>query len=177
MAAPAGQGPARHTPAPDRRRDGAAAERQLLAVLLSSPDWLAQARETVSEAWFEVPAYRAIYGLLLVCGVDPGTIVERLPEGSQAHWTDLLRRAGELAGQQVDQIYVGACQLLEARPYLREYDALMARLRAAPATEQATLADETQRQMDELKRRFPDAWQRHNVRTRANLAAARRPSP
>jgi DNA primase len=177
MAAQAGLGAPRPAAAPGRRRDGAGAERQLLSVLLSSPDGLVQARETVSETWFEVTAYRAIYSLLLAHGVDPGMIAEHLPEGSQALWTDLLRRAGELAGQQVDQIYVGACQLLEARPHLRAYDELMERLRAAPPAEQAALADEKQRHMDELKRRFPDAWQRHNVRSRANLAATRRPSP
>jgi len=155
-------------------RDGARAEQQLLLLLLAGASWRERARDIVPAEWFESAEYREIYGALLGRrSEDPVALTETLSPAALPVWAELQASAAQLGGQQLDQIYEGACQTLEARPHFRALEALSQRMRVATPDEQTALADEKQRRLQELKDRYPQAWQQRSGWRRLRSGARR----
>jgi hypothetical protein len=98
---------------------GTSAERALVTLFLNDPDWLERARREVPISWFERPALREIYALLLD-GVEPAALGDRLSEVGIAAWQKLLTGAAE-SRVDPDRTFTDATQKLEARPLFREY--------------------------------------------------------
>jgi DNA primase len=144
---------------PSLQRDGARAEQQLLRLLLSSEPWLERARESVPVEWFEGTEYREVYAALLQHRTGDPAAPDALSPAARQVWADLLTQGAELGGQQLDQIFEGACQTLEARPLFRALEALAERIPQATPEAQAVLAEEKDHLIQELKERFPVAWQ------------------
>jgi DNA primase len=151
---------------PSRRAEGfgSRAERQLLRVLIASPEWRDRAREEIEPALFEQVAHRELYES--VRRLPPGAPDDQLPDGlsaaAAAVWVELRESAAELGASDLDEVYTRALQTLQARPPYRAIIAL-------------TDPGEKQRRLEELDRKYPAfASVRRYVRA---AQTARRRSP
>jgi DNA primase len=156
-------------PAP-RRRDGEAAERGLLSVILHDPIWLDRARREVPPEWFEGPPLRELFDRLRAPGGERG--LGEVPEGvsgeAQRVWAELKALEPNLAEQDTDDLFVRSCQVLEARPLFREFEQLASRIRRAPTESKGALLAEHQERKEELEQRFPREWYRRHFRRRVS---------
>lgn len=143
----------------ERLRYGAAAERNLLAILISSLEW--RARNDLRPDWFEREEYRVIFGRL--CESPEGHLSsdfpEQLPVEARRIWSGLVETANYLKGQKIDEIYEGARQTLESRFEFRRLFVLEGMLKASSEDVKAKLAMEMSRLVKELSERFPIAWE------------------
>ncbi len=123
---------------------GGRAERELLRVMLSDPEWRARARNEVASALFEHPVNRELFDAL--CRLPTTGSADAMPEGlsesAAALWSRLRESALPLSGEMADELYTRTHQTLEARPRYREIEPL-------------TDPGEKQRQLEDLDRRYP----------------------
>jgi DNA primase len=156
-------------PAP-RRRDGEAAELALLSVILYDETWLERARNEVPPEWFEGPSLQELFDCLRAPGGERAQ--REVPEGvsdeARRVWADLKALDPDLAEQDVDDLFVRSCQVLEARPLFREFEQLASRIRSAPTETKGALLTEHQERKQELERRFPGEWYRRHFRRRVS---------
>jgi DNA primase len=152
------QGGASWQPRPSLRRDGARAEQQLLRLLVTSQRWLDRARDAVTPDWFEGPENREIYTALLTHPSGDASVVEGLSPAARQVWADLQAEPSGLSVEQLDPVFEGACQTLEARPLFRALEAINQRLLSAPPAEQGTLAEQKDQMVQRLREHFPQAW-------------------
>jgi DNA primase len=142
-------------------RDGARAELALLRLMVASGEWRERARESVPEEWFESPVHRELFDSLRgVRGDGPAPAPEGVTPGAALRWSRLAAAAAEGGGEAQDQTFEGACRVLEARPHFRRLDQLNARLRGARQDEHALLASEKLTLVAELRKQFPEEFER-----------------
>ncbi len=151
---------------PSRRRDGEAAERALLGVLLHDPAWLERAREEVRPEWFEGPSMRELFERLRAPGGERGQAEAPagMSEAATRVWAELKALEPELAEQDTDDLFVRSCQVLEARPLFREFERLGDQIRTAPEEEKSALLAQHQERKRDLEQRFPGEWYRRHFR-------------
>jgi DNA primase len=143
---------------PSLRRDGARAEQQLLRLLVSSDRWLSRARDSVSPDWFEGAENREIYAALLTHPSGDPAVSEGLSAAARQAWADLRGEPSGLSDEQLDPVFEGACQALEARPLFRALEAVNQRLQSAAGAEQGSLVEQKDELVHQLKEHFPEAW-------------------
>jgi len=148
------------------RRDGESAERALLRVMLHDSSWLERARRDVRPEWFEGAALRELFENLSAVGGERGH-AEAPPgvsEGAARLWAEFKAVEPELAQQDVDDLFVRSCQVLEARPLFREFERLASQIRNAPEEKKGALLAQHQARKQELEERFPGEWRRRHFR-------------
>ena len=108
------------------RPHGAAAERDLLRVILHFDGWLERAREEVRPEWFEGLETREILDLALGAADRqvPLDRVERLSPAAQLLWNDLMAPMPGVDEPGAADMYLGAREYLEARPAFQEFDSI-----------------------------------------------------
>jgi DNA primase len=156
----------RRTPQAAGRRDGESAERALLRVILHDPSWLERARQEVRPEWFEGPALRELFERVSGVGGErgQGEPPPGVSEGAARLWAELKALEPELAQQDVDDLFVRSCQVLESRPLFREFERLASQIRSAPEEKKGTLLAQHQARKQELEERFPGEWRRRHFR-------------
>lgn len=158
--------PVRQRAEPPPRGDGVRAEQALLRLMVARGEWRARARKSVPAEWFEAPGHRALFERL--CQVE-GDGAAPPPEGLDppvaARWARLLSEATAIPAERQDDLYVGACDRLAARPLERELLATDARIaRAGSPEERRALVERKATLMDTLRRDHPSASQRYGYR-------------
>ncbi|MGH7533340.1 MAG: hypothetical protein ACREL4_08630, partial [Gemmatimonadales bacterium] len=152
--------PSAHPPLRPSARARSGAERNLLGVLLASPDWAQRARsDGIKAEWFERPEYREIFAQLVAGAALP----EALSDGAQLVWQE-LKGTEQGEPENAGDVYEAAREALEARPLLRQFDALQAQIDIAAPDEVEALLKHKEEMRSELQRRFPNEWQRRPLR-------------
>jgi len=149
------------------------AEGELLRIMLLGDPWLELARRQVDPAWIRTPGARELFRALLEHGetLIPGSDVE-LSEPAFALWDRLRARMGELATQDVQSIFDGVWQKLAARPLIMEYVKLRSQLVAGTDLEKSDIMGELKRRKQEIRERFPLAYEKWMFR---RTSRSRRP--
>jgi len=113
-------------------------EKELLAILVQHPSWIARAMSEVPLEWVESPILRELYDAMRTSPDEVGTagFLERLSETGQRAWRKLSAVEAKYGTTDPDQTYVACCQALEVRPLQRELDALEARRKAGVPSDQ-----------------------------------------
>ncbi len=156
----------REVPDTPPRGEGVRAEQALIRLMVASGEWRRRAREAVPPEWFEVPGYRRLFELLREVGADGSAPV---PEGLDpvlaARWAKFLAEVSAIPAGRQDEVYVGACDRLAARPIERELLATDARIAGAtdPA-ERRALVERKAALMETLRRDHPSASRRYGYR-------------
>ncbi|HEU5359363.1 MAG TPA: DNA primase [Gemmatimonadales bacterium] len=141
-----------------RRRSGD--EKSFLRVLLALPEWRERARQdAVKPEWFERKEYREVFAQLLAGAALP----DALSDEAQLAWSELQASAHGLT-ENAGDVYEAAREALEARPLLRQFDALQAQIDVAGPDELEVLLRRKEEMRADLKRRFPNEWQRRPLR-------------
>ena len=167
-ALPESAGPAREAAEPLRavegaapRRDGARAELAILRLMVASAEWRERAAEGVPPDWFELPAHRELFEYLAhTRGEGPAPVPEGLAPEVSDRWGRLLALAAQTATEAQDSVFDGACRVLEARPHFRRLEQVTAQLARAQPPEQADLVREQMALNAELRRQFPEEFER-----------------
>jgi DNA primase len=143
--------PAAPPAAPGRSpaRVGAAAELELLRVLVSHEPYRERARSEVRTEWFEDASNRELFEALVAAAdsAPAGDVAAALSPRGQEMWVRLKERGESLTDALADDHYASACETLELRPLWRDYE------RMPPGT-----ARMSRRQ--ELQSRYPRAFQK-----------------
>ncbi|MGH7590541.1 MAG: DNA primase [Gemmatimonadales bacterium] len=135
-------------------------EKNLLRVLLALPEWRERAaHDAIRPEWFERKEYREIFAQLVAGAALP----DALSEEAQVAWSELQEAAHGLA-EHAGDVYEAAREALEARPLLRQFDALQAQIDIAAPDEVEALLRHKEEMRIELQRRFPNEWQRRPLR-------------
>ena len=161
------RGPA---PPPQPGIDGGRAELALLRLMATSGEWRERAAEGIPAEWFERGLHRELYEVLRQLG---GEGAAAIPEGTEpalaALWGRLMAAPPT---PRDDLIYEDACRVLEARPHFRRLDDLNGRLDRTGGEEQAALMREQLALNADLRKRFPEEFERRygwrRLRRRAN---------
>lgn len=163
---PAPPPPERTAPESPIRGDGARAEQALLRLMVASGEWRQRARESVPAEWFEVPGYRRLFELLREVGEDgPAPVPEGLEPPLAARWSRFLAELATIPAGRQDEVYVGACDRLAARPLERELLATDQQIaRATDPAERRALVERKATLMATLRRDHPSASQRYGYR-------------
>jgi DNA primase len=172
-APPAGSGArlrAETTRRPEARRRVSSAERDLLRVLIKDRDWLVRAAAEVPAEWFETPELREVYETLKRSPENAGSglFLEQLSPPARQAWAWLDSIEPKYGAPDPDRTYVDACRTLEARPLVRQLNALTRKLReeaaglAAPDFD--ALIQERTRLKQELTSRFPEEMLKRPIR-------------
>jgi hypothetical protein len=144
-----------------RRRNGP--ESKLLCAMLAAPEWIAKAREEISPSLLESARLREVFEAL----VGSDTYTDQMPAGlspdAASAWSYLKESAQERSTGDAATIYDRAAQILRARPYYREMDAV-------------TDPGEKRRRRADLRARFPaaDAWYEYQKAASRESRAVRR---
>jgi DNA primase len=142
------------------RTDGARAELAILRLMVASEEWRARGAEAVPAEWFEHPVHRELFDRLReVRGEGPAPPPANLSPAAEARWSRLLGVAQETRAQAQDQVFDGACRVLQARPHFRKLEQVSARLSQAPPDEQSALLREQLALNAELRREFPEEFE------------------
>ncbi len=171
--APSGAGPGQRVEVarrPPVRRRVSSAERDLLRVLIKDRDWLVRAAAEVPPEWFETPELREVYESLKRSpeNVGSGLFLEQLSPPARQAWAWLDSIEPKYGVPDPDRTYVDACRTLEARPLVRQLNALTRQLReqaaglAAPDFD--ALIQERSRLTQELTSRFPEEMLKRPIR-------------
>ncbi len=156
---------------PARPRAGAHAEREVLRVVMHYDGWLERARNDIPPEWIEGPAAREVYTALLDAGPDlAAERLESLSEPARALWEALTVPSG-LEERQAGDSYEAARQMLEARPHFRQYYRLSRQLRIAAGEEKDALFVQKNAMRQDLRRRFPGAFDRFMMRRHSGRRA------
>jgi DNA primase len=155
---------------PAVRRRVSSAERDLLRVLIKQRDWLVRAATEVPPEWFETPELREVYESLTRSPENAGSglFLEQLSPSARQAWAWLDSIEPKYGAPDPDRTYVDACRTLEARPLVRQLNALTRRLReqaaglAAPDFD--ALIQERTRLTQELTSRFPEEMLKRPIR-------------
>jgi DNA primase len=155
---------------PAVRRRVSSAERDLLRVLIKERDWLVRAATEVPPEWFETPELREVYESLTRSPENAGSglFLEQLSPSARQAWAWLDSIEPKYGAPDPDRTYVDACRTLEARPLVRQLNALTRRLReqaaglAAPDFD--ALIQERTRLTQELTSRFPEEMLKRPIR-------------
>jgi DNA primase len=155
---------------PAVRRRVSSAERDLLRVLIKERDWLVRAVAEVPPEWFETPELREVYESLTRSPENAGSglFLEQLSPSARQAWAWLDSIEPKYGAPDPDRTYVDACRTLEARPLVRQLNALTRRLReqaaglAAPDFD--ALIQERSRLTQELTSRFPEEMLKRPIR-------------
>jgi len=172
-APPAGSGArlrAETTRRPEARRRVSSAERDLLRVLIKDRDWLMRAVAEVPAEWFETPEFREVYETLKRSPENAGSglFLEQLSPPARQAWAWLDSIEPKYGTPDPDRTYVDACRTLEARPLVRQINALTRKLKeeaaglAAPDFD--ALIQERSRLKQELTSRFPEEMLKRPIR-------------
>lgn len=148
------------------RGDGARAEQALLRLMVASGEWRQRARQSVPTEWFEVPGYRRLFELLCEVGEDgPAPVPEGLEPPLAARWSRFLAEVATIPAGRQDEVYVGACDRLAARPLERELLATDQQIaQATDPAERRALVERKAALMATLRRDHPSASQRYGYR-------------
>ncbi len=131
-------------------------ERQLLQLLLSSPEWRARARERLAADLFDDDIHRRIYDLLRE-DRPPGP-AEPPPAAApevRARWLRYLEAGAPAADSAADQFFADACSMLEARPHLRRLKEIARRLAEARGPTLDRLIAEQRELKAMLEQKYP----------------------
>ena len=170
---PSGSGPrprAETTRRPEARRRVSSAERDLLRVLIKDREWLERAAVEVPAEWFETPEFREVYETLKRSpeNVGSGLFLEQLSPPARQAWAWLDSIEPKYGAPDPDRTYVDACRTLEARPLLRQLNALTRKLKeeaaALAAPDFDALIQERSRLKQELTSRFPEEMLKRPIR-------------
>jgi DNA primase len=173
QAAPSGAGSGPRvevTRRPAVRRRVSSAERDLLRVLIKERDWLVRAVTEVPPEWFETPELREVYESLTRSPENAGSglFLEQLSPSARQAWAWLDSIEPKYGAPDPDRTYVAACRTLEARPLVRQLNALTRRLREQAAGLAASdfdaLIQERSRLTQELTSRFPEEMLKRPIR-------------
>ncbi len=158
--------PERVIPDPPVRGDGARAEQALLRLMVAGDEWRERARQSVPVEWFEVPGYRRLFELLReVRDAGPAPVPEGLEPPLAARWSKFLAEVAAIPAGRQDEVYVGACDRLAARPLERELLATDQKIASATdAAERRALVERKAALMATLRRDHPSASQRYGYR-------------
>ena len=150
----------RAVPAPraSGRALGSVQERSVLRVLVHFDSWLERAREDIPPEWMEGPENRELYVALVTRGDRelPVEVLDKMTVGARTLWTEINNPMPEADAMAAGDIYEGARQYLQARPYFREYQDFLQRSESE-GQNNTTLLEDQKARLDELKRRFPKA--------------------
>ncbi|HTS89049.1 MAG TPA: DNA primase [Gemmatimonadales bacterium] len=162
----------------DPRREGARAELALLRLMASDSAWRSRVLDAAKPEWFETPVHRELFDALRSHpDGETGTVPEGLSPLAAARWARLVAAPADRDTKVQDQVFDGACRVLEARPHFRRLDQLSARLTEASPEDQAALFRERRALLDELRGRFPDDFtQRYGWRRLRRRAGRGRPN-
>lgn len=138
---------------PNGRPLGSVQERSVLKVLVHYDGWLERAREEIPGNWMESPETREIFAALLARGDRelPVEVLEAMSAAARALWSELKQPFAGVDQMAAGDVYEGARQYLEARPFFREYQEFLQK------ADRATLLEQQKRKLEELKTRFPKA--------------------
>jgi DNA primase len=152
------------------RRRVSSAERDLLRVLIKDRDWLTRAAAEVPAEWFETPELREVYESLKRSPENAGSglFLEQLSPSARQAWAWLDSIEPKYGAPDPDRTYVDACRTLEARPLVRQVNALTRKLREQAAGLAASdfdaLIQERSRLIQELTSRFPEEMLKRPIR-------------
>ena len=157
-------------PPPQPKNDGGRAELALLRLLVASGEWRERAAEGIPPEWFESGLHRDLFEALRRQG---GEGVAAIPEGTPpalaAFWGGLMAAPPTASD---DLLYEDACRVLESRPHFRHLDELNGRLDRTEGDEQNALMREQLALNADLRKRFPEEFERRygwrRLRRRAN---------
>ena len=157
-------------PPPELSSDGGRAELALLRLMVASAEWRERAAEGTPPEWFEQGPHRDLFEALRQLG---GEGMAAIPEGTPpplaALWSRLMAVSGSASD---DLVYEDACRVLEARPHFRRLDEITGRLDRTAGEEQAVLMREQLALNADLRKRFPEEFERRygwrRLRRRAN---------
>lgn len=174
-ATPPAGAPRSHLPPAEERGDGARAELALLRLMVSSGEWRERAAEGIPADWFESGLHRQLFDRLRLAGGDvTAAIPPDAPPEVAALWGRLLATP---AGPSDDLVYEDACRVLEARPHFRRLDELDGRIARVTGEEQAALLREQLAVNADLRKRFPEEFERRYGWRRLRRRAGQRRRP
>jgi DNA primase len=136
----------------ERQVEGAAAERELLRVMLLAPGQFEAIRNRVAPADFRDPIYRQIFEAVLVCGVEAGAdaIAQRLSQEAAKVHRQLLAGAEEI--RDFERTARDCLARIRVRQ-LKERNAEIQRLlTAARGEEKNSLLSQKQSNVEEIRR-------------------------
>ena len=98
-------------------------------MLIKDRTWLARALDEVPPEWFETVPLREVYEALRRSPENVGSpiFLEQLSPEALKAWAWLGSVEPKYGTPNLDQMYVDACRMLEARPLRRQLDALTVR--------------------------------------------------
>ncbi len=153
---------------PVRRRQAEfTAEADLLRVLIRDGTWLARALDEVPPQWFETVPLREVYDALRRSPENVGSpiFLEQLSTEALKAWAWLGSVEPKYGTPNLDQMYVDACRMLEARPLRRQLDALAERKREKLGSEEIDeVIREERRLKQELASLFPEELLKRHLR-------------
>lgn len=157
-------------PPPEPASDGGRAELALLRLMVASAEWRERAAEGIPPEWFEQGLHRELFEALRQQG---GEGMAAIPDGTAPSVAELWSRLMAVSGGASDDlVYEDACRVLEARPHFRRLDELTGRLDRTAGEEQAVLMREQLALNADLRKRFPEEFERRygwrRLRRRAN---------
>lgn len=161
---------------PVKVNPGAKAEQQVLRLMLASEEWRARGAEVVQPDWFEHPLVRQFFQMLAAIRESgPAVPPPDVPPAIGGMWQRLssVELPLDFTGQA--NLFAGATRRLEARPQVRRYEALMARLAAATPEELPGLMAEKNQLHKDLQARFPEEVRILGYRNRRRSHRSRSP--
>ncbi len=158
------------------RGGGGRTEQQLLRLLIANEEWRARAADLLRPDWFEVPAHRELFEVLL--GVPatgfaqpPATLAEPLA----ALWQRIAATDVPLDPTGQANLFEAASRKLEARPQLRAWRQLNDRIKRAAGAEKAALLAQKDAVARTLQQQFPEEFRLFGFQPARR--AGRRPAP
>ncbi len=141
------------------RGGGGRTEQQVLRLLIANDEWRGRAPELLKPEWFEVPAHRALFEVLLAVR-EPGFAQPpaTLPVPLVELWQRIAATDVPLDPAGQGNLFEAASRKLEARPQLRAWRQLNERITRATGAEKATLLAQKDTVARALQQKFPEEF-------------------